>query len=161
MYFFITAILVLILDQVSKLWISHSMSLHQSNAILGNFFRLNYRHNPYSAFSLNLGGRTFLTVVAIIAIIIVLAFYWRYRKLKHYSIALGLLLGGAIGNLIDRIRLGEVIDFLDVGIGTTRWPTFNVADAAITIGVGMLFVFILLEDLHSKKSTKESIVIGQ
>ncbi|MCL5025082.1 MAG: signal peptidase II, partial [Chloroflexi bacterium] len=90
---------------------------------------------------------TFFTLIAAAAIPIILL---AQRELRRYGwpvqLTLGLLLGGTLGNLTDRLRLGFVVDFIDVGVGNLRWPTFNVADSAFVIGVGILLIYFLLSE---------------
>lgn len=115
------------------------MSLYQSDPVLGDFFRLTYIHNPGAAFSLNLGSPFLHTVVSIIALG---ALVYLYRTLtaeeRLLRLALCLVLGGAIGNIIDRLYLGAVVDFFDFGFGDLRWPIFNCADSFVTVGVILL-----------------------
>ena len=136
--------LVIILDQATKLAIDASMQLYESIAVFSNF-NITYVHNTGAAFSFlsDAGGwqRWFFAVLAaIVSIVIAL---WMARLKKHemmLGIALALILGGAIGNLIDRIAYGYVIDFLDVYYQSWHWPVFNVADSAITLGVILLIL---------------------
>ncbi|MDO9168437.1 MAG: signal peptidase II [Methylobacter sp.] len=133
------SLLAVILDQGSKLAIASSMQLYESIQIMP-FFKLTYVHNTGAAFSFlsEAGGwqRWFFAALAL-AISVVIA-VWLTRLKKHetlLAVALALVLGGAVGNLIDRLAYGYVIDFLDVYYGTWHWPAFNVADSAITLGV--------------------------
>ena len=136
--------LVIILDQATKLAIDASMQLYESIAVFSNF-NITYVHNTGAAFSFlsDAGGwqRWFFAVLAaIVSLVIAL---WMARLKKHemmLGIALALILGGAIGNLIDRIAYGYVIDFLDVYYQSWHWPVFNVADSAITLGVILLIL---------------------
>jgi len=111
--------------------------------VIGDWVRLTYIHNPGAAFGLFPGSRPALIVVSLAAIVVVTAVAWRKRS-RWDVLPLGLILGGAVGNLIDRIRLGEVVDFVQIGIPPENyWPVFNVADSAVTIGVAWL-AFTLL-----------------
>lgn len=141
------SLLVLILDQVSKLAIDTSMQLFESIQLIPGF-NLTYVHNTGAAFSLlsQAGGwqRWFFAGLAVIMSSIIAI--WLLRLQKHETLmatALSLVLGGAIGNLIDRVAYGYVIDFLDVYYKDWHWPAFNIADSAICIGVGLM----LLESL--------------
>ena len=139
------SVVVLILDQLSKIWIDTTMSLYQSIPVFPGF-SITYAHNYGAAFSFlsDAGGwqRWFFAILA--ATISIGLVIWM-KQLKHYetlsAISLSLILGGAIGNLIDPVIYGYVIDFFDVYYQTYHWPVFNVADSAITIGV----VFMLYE----------------
>lgn len=149
------SLLAVILDQGSKLAIAGSMQLYESIQIMP-FFKLTYVHNTGAAFSFlsEAGGwqRWFFAGLAL-AISVVIA-VWLTRLNKHetlLAVALALVLGGAVGNLIDRLAYGYVIDFLDVYYGTWHWPAFNIADSAITLGVMLMLAesFGLLG--HSKE----------
>ena len=138
--FFLVAALVIIVDQVTKALIRSHMSLYQSIPDEGPF-RLTYVFNTGASFGLFRGQTIPLLITAIIGIAaLVLFFFYVPLDSKLLRIALGLQLGGAAGNLIDRIRLGGVTDFLDAGF----WPVFNAADSAVVIGVGLLLLFFLL-----------------
>ena len=137
--FLTCAAVVVALDQATKQVISARFSPGESNSVLGDFIRLTLVHNTGAAFGLFPGSRVPFIIVSVLAIAVVLHLFFRetYRSVLN-RVLLGCILGGAIGNLIDRVRLGWVVDFIDVGIGTTRWPVFNVADSAVTIGVILL-----------------------
>jgi signal peptidase II len=149
------SLLALILDQASKLVIASSMQLYQSIPIT-SFFKLTYVRNTGAAFSFlsDAGGwqRWFFAVLAILISIIIAVWLTRLKKQETLlAVALSLILGGAMGNLIDRLAYGYVIDFLDVYYQTWHWPAFNVADSAITLGV----ILMLLESF-GLVGTKES-----
>jgi signal peptidase II len=136
------SLLALALDQGSKLAIASSMQLYQSISVLP-FFKITYVHNTGAAFSFlsEAGGwqRWFFAGLALVISVIITI--WISRLQKHetlLAIALSLILGGAVGNLIDRLAYGYVIDFLDVFYGTWHWPAFNIADSAITLGVALM-----------------------
>ncbi len=149
------SLLAIVLDQGSKLIIDSSMQLYQSIPVLPSF-NLTYVHNTGAAFSFlsEAGGwqRWFFAGLALgISIIIAI---WLSRLQKHetlLAIALSLVLGGAVGNLIDRLAYGYVIDFLDVYYGNWHWPAFNIADSAITLGVALM----LLESFGLGKAKEE------
>lgn len=135
-------LLCLIVDQVSKHQVVSSMELYESIKVF-SFFNITYVHNLGAAFSFlaDQGGwqRWFFTAVAAIASIVFIVWLAKTPKeQKLLSIAFALLLSGALGNLIDRVLFGYVIDFLDVYIGSYRWPAFNVADSMIFIGAGLM-----------------------
>ncbi|MBN1545616.1 MAG: signal peptidase II [Syntrophaceae bacterium] len=153
--FAITAVAVLLMDQLSKFWIDSSMALHESISVLSGFFSITYVRNPGAAFGFLASASpafryTFFIAVNILAITLILA-YIRKSTLSQYRLILGLalIMAGAVGNLIDRLRFGEVVDFLDFYIGSLHWPAFNVADSSITVGA-----FFLILDLwrSGKKS---------
>jgi len=133
-------------DQITKAIVRETMNLHQSIPVIGSIVKITYIHNPRGVFGLPLGGNKVFVLFSVIAVIFILFYLFRLPPENRYSrVALALVMGGAVGNLVDRLRFGEVIDFLDVGIGTTRWPIFNIADAGVTIGVALLFFAVFLK----------------
>ena len=146
------AVFSLVLDQATKLAVDKSFQLYESIAVMP-FFNLTYVHNTGAAFSFlsEAGGwqRWFFAALAIIMSFIMTL--WITRLKEHetlLAVALSLILGGAIGNLIDRLAYGYVIDFVDVYYETYHWPAFNIADSSITIGV----VLMLLDSFKSEKN---------
>ncbi|MBF0509704.1 MAG: signal peptidase II [Deltaproteobacteria bacterium] len=135
------AVPVLILDQVTKAIILRKLALHQSLEVIPGFFNLCYVRNKGAAFGVLNNFSPSLTrylfiAVGVFAVVIIGCLVNTIKEDGRWMvIALGLILGGAVGNnLIDRVRWGEVIDFLDVYVKSYHWPVFNVADSAITIG---------------------------
>ncbi len=132
---------VIVLDQLSKHWIVQVLSFAESRPVT-DFFNLALAHNTGAAFSFlaEAGGwqRLFFIVVAVVASAVMLYLLRKHGREVLFSMALSLVLGGALGNLIDRIRWGYVVDFLDFYYGSYHWPAFNVADMAITGGVILL-----------------------
>lgn len=142
---------IILLDQASKTQIMQAMRLHESIPIIPNFFSLTYIRNPGAAFGLLASssngfrllffGATSVFALALLATIFV--------RLRHDDwagqLSIAGILGGAIGNMLDRLRFGEVIDFLDVYVNGYHWPAFNVADAAISVGVVILIFHFALE----------------
>ncbi|WP_404357992.1 signal peptidase II [Methylotuvimicrobium sp. KM1] len=133
---------VLVLDQITKLAVAANMQLYQSIQVLP-FFNLTYVHNTGAAFSFlsEAGGwqRWFFAVLAFVISVVITV--WLARLKRHetlLAVSLALVLGGAVGNLIDRLAYGYVIDFLDVYYQDWHWPAFNIADSAITIGVALM-----------------------
>ena len=151
-FFFVVILAVIALDQATKYWIFHNFALYESKVVVPGFFNLTYLTNNGAAFSMLAGQPAlwrqvfFMGAAGAALVFIGLAQRSFGRNSALYTVALALIAGGAIGNLIDRIRFGFVIDFLDVSIGSYHWPAFNIADSAITIGV-ILFIFknLLLE----------------
>jgi len=127
---------IIILDQVTKAVASARLFMGQPVPLFGDTVRFTLVHNTGAAFGLFPGSRLPFIIISLLAIAVVLYLFLRetYRSLAN-RILLGCILGGAIGNLIDRIRLGWVVDFVDIGVGSFRWPVFNVADSAVTLGV--------------------------
>ena len=137
--FFLIALLIIALDQVSKIFIKANMTPGQSIPGEG-FFRITYSTNEGMVFGL-FANQTFLITLTAIVGIAAIIIYSRYPIFNQVlvRVALGLMLGGAVGNLIDRVRLGEVIDFIDVG----AWPVFNLADSAVVVGVVLIIYYFL------------------
>lgn len=134
----ITALIILILDQLTKSIVSGTMSLQQSIPLIKNILHLTYTTNTGAAFGILKNMNYLLTYITIIVIGIILYNYDKLPKNKFPQITAALILGGAIGNLISRIFLGHVIDFIDFRI----WPSFNIADSAITTGaIGLIIYF--------------------
>lgn len=136
---------VFMIDQVTKAWAIRNLRFGGDRAIIPNFLNLAYAQNTGVAFSFldDHGdiGRWGLSAVAGIAAILVLYYFWRVPDTHDRLLgALALLLAGIVGNVTDRARLGFVVDFIDVQIGGWHYPTFNVADAAICIGAGLLII---------------------
>lgn len=143
-YLWISA-LVLLLDQISKWWVVATLPMGLPQPVISGFFDLTLVHNPGAAFGIldDAGGwqRFFLGGIAVAAAAIIVTLLRRLRPNAVWvAVALALVLGGALGNLVDRLYLGYVIDFLDVYWKTHHWPAFNVADSAISVGALMLVV---------------------
>jgi signal peptidase II len=120
-------------DQLAKQWIVANYTLNASQPILGDWLRINFIHNGGALFGVLQGTAPLFAVItiAVVGLIVAMELRWGWRSWAM-TLALALLLGGAVGNLIDRVRLGYVVDFADIGIGTWRWYVFNVADMAVT-----------------------------
>jgi signal peptidase II len=144
--FYLVSFAVVLLDQLTKTWISSEMSRGESRSVIGDFFRLTYVHNDGAAFGLDLGGRWAFVAVTLAVTTFIVVSYSRTEKSPLARMALALILGGALGNLIDRLRLGEVIDFLQFGVGGLYWPIFNVADIGVSVGVGLLAVHLFRKE---------------
>ncbi|MCA9751711.1 MAG: signal peptidase II [Gemmatimonadetes bacterium] len=144
--FYLVAALVLVIDQITKQWIVHTMILGQSIEVVGTFFRLTYVLNDAAAFGLQLGGRWSFIVVTVVVSAFILFYYTRSERTLTARWALALILGGALGNLADRVRLGEVVDFLHVSVAGFSWPIFNVADIGVSVGVGLLAIHLFRKE---------------
>lgn len=143
-------------DQISKRLAMASLDLHQPVDIIGDLLRFTFAWNRGAAFSLPWGGPLFLTVITAAAVVFIGAVIWRYRgRSKLFVCGLGLVMGGALGNLLDRFFYGKVVDFVDVGVGGSRWPTFNVADIAITAG-GILLILLYKRESGAPDKEEES-----
>ena len=152
-WFFLVAAIVVALDQLSKYLVRAKMDPGQSIPEHG-FFRFTYGTNTGGVFGL-FSNQTFLITVAAVISVVVILLYSRHRMAQSMlvKVSLGMILGGSIGNLIDRVRLGEVTDFIDIG----AWPVFNLADSAIDIGVVLLIIYILF---RMQKDSREAKRVG-
>jgi len=156
MRFYAVALAVILLDQASKLFIQATIPLGHGIPIIPGIFAIVHVLNPGAAFGL-LAGRSasfrnpFFIGISLLAVGFIL--FYRHRELKGDSLAsfaLSLILGGAIGNLVDRLRIGMVIDFLDVHYYQYHWPAFNVADSCITIGVSLMMLELVLGERRAR-----------
>ena len=153
----ILIILTVILDQATKIYIKESMVLGQSISVIGDFFRITFVENPGIAFGIRVGNSlvfTILSIAASIGICIYLITHW--KEGRRLQIGLSLILGGAFGNLIDRILYHKVVDFLDVGLKNVRWPVFNIADAAVVIGMFFLFFTVISAEKEARLKSLEA-----
>jgi signal peptidase II len=143
--FVLTVLVIIVLDQITKVYIDTHMTLHESIPVINGFFNITYVRNPGAAFGFLSDASPFLRAFFLIGVSIfaagLIVYYVVKMKTEDILLTYGmsLIMGGAVGNLIDRIRLGEVIDFLDVYISTYHWPAFNVADSAVSVGAVILF----------------------
>lgn len=143
---FSIALVIVILDQLTKIWVDTDMRLYESIPVIEGFFNLTYVRNTGAAFSMfadmsEVYRVPFFVGVAIVAAVAILYFvHTTPASQKLVLVACGCVLGGAVGNLIDRVAYGSVIDFLDAYYGDWHWPAFNVADTFISIGVGLLLL---------------------
>ncbi len=140
---------VLVLDQATKILVDNTMTMHQSIEIIPHVASLTYLRNTGAAFGFLAGARSgwrivFFVLISSVAIGCIVYLIRGLRpQQKTLLLSLSMILGGAVGNLIDRLRLGEVIDFIDLHWYDIHWPAFNVADSAISIGVVLLFIQML------------------
>jgi len=145
----ITAV-ILVLDQATKLYVDANFRLHETVPVIRGFFHLTYVRNKGAAFGILADNAVRIPFFITVSIVAMLGIIWYLRQIradqKLAIFSLSLIFSGAFGNLIDRIRLGEVIDFLDVFWQRHHWPAFNVADSAITVGVTLLFIEMWRED---------------
>ena len=155
----ILAALVVIADQITKHYATLELKMYKAVAVMP-MFNFTLMHNEGAAFSFlsDAGGwqRWFFTIISLVVSILLV--FW-IRKLKpeekFQAMAFSLILGGAVGNLIDRVRFGYVVDFIEIYYHQYSWPAFNIADSAITIGVIILIVDTLFPSLFKKKQNIE------
>ena len=139
-----------ILDQLTKLFaVNYLRPLEPPTEVIGTLLRLKLTFNPYGVFGISIGSNGLYYVLSLVGLV-VLSYIALTVKDRTGVVVFGLLIGGAIGNLVDRLRFGYVIDFIDLGIGNARWFTYNLADAFITVGA----IFLLAHEVFRKKKTE-------
>ncbi len=166
---------VLILDQVTKYLARIFLQPVYTVPLLGDFFRLTYVENPGIAFGLRISNKLLFTVLSILAIVVIFYYLFSMKDHKVLRIAFAFILGGAFGNLIDRFLFGKVVDFLDFeffdirippfkflffdfsGYSMDRWPVFNVADIAVTIGMIIILVNAIFDHQHSELPSDDTL----
>ena len=157
-YHFLIALAVVALDRYTKWLISHRLTLHDSIPVIPGFFRIIHAENPGAAFGIFADSPpqwkvALLIAFSIIALLIVSLLLWKNsHRLTTTGIGLALILGGAVGNLWDRLVSRHVVDFLLFYIGPHQWPAFNVADSAIVVGAGLLVFEIVFTKSPSHQS---------
>jgi len=153
--FIATAGLVVVLDQLAKAWLIGNVVPGDVVSVVGEYVRLVFHQNSGALFGLFRDNALLFGIVSLGVVGLIVAYHGRAGRSFNLSIALGLQLGGAIGNLIDRLRLGYVVDFIDIGFGDLRFFTFNVADAAVSTAIVMLIgsaLFPPLQRLGERRS---------
>ncbi len=152
MLLLIISSIVIAIDQYSKYYIKNNMLLGESIPVIPHVFHITYILNSGGAFGILQDKITFFIIVSIIAIVTLLVFYY-FAPIKNYllKVALALILGGAIGNFIDRILYRKVVDFFDFRI----WPVFNIADIAICTGMGLLILDMFINNKKEKIESHE------
>ncbi len=144
------AALVVVLDQITKWLVLAKLPLYHAITVIPGFFNLTHIRNPGGAFGFMAAGsqdiRNLLFIGVSIAAMGLIAYFYRNTPKSHPYLAssLAMIFGGAVGNLVDRLRFGEVVDFLDFYIGAAHWPAFNVADSAISVGIAIFIAHVLL-----------------
>ena len=146
---------LLILDQWTKLLVDARFALYESVPLINNFLALTYIRNKGAAFGILSDSAIRIPFFITVSIVALIGILWYLRHIQPtmrlQQWALTLIFAGALGNLIDRIRLGEVIDFIDAHWYQYHWPAFNVADSAITIGVGLLLIDLWRDEMRRRK----------
>jgi signal peptidase II len=141
------AVVVFVIDRVTKAWVSDNIPLGTARPVVGDYVRIVHAQNTGAAFGL-LPERT--TLLSVLSVIAVLAIVYYYRQIASnsalVSATLGMQLGGAFGNLLDRIAQGYVVDFVDVGVGDVRFWAFNVADSSIVVGIILVTLALWYEE---------------
>jgi signal peptidase II len=141
------AVVVFVIDRVTKTWVSENIPLGTARPVLGDYVRIVHAQNTGAAFGL-LPERT--TLLSVLSVVAVLAIVYYYRQIASnstlVSATLGMQLGGAFGNLLDRVTQGYVVDFVDVGVGDIRFWAFNVADSSIVVGIILVTLALWYEE---------------
>ena len=155
MIYYVIALIIIALDQITKFLVVKNMELGESLTIIDNFLYITSHRNTGAAWGILAGQMWFFYIVTIV-VVIALVYYMQKMAKTHVllGISLALMLGGAIGNFIDRVMRQEVVDFVDTIIFGYDFPIFNVADSALTVGVGLLIIFMFFEEklLKEKKN---------
>jgi signal peptidase II len=142
-----TAVVVYAADQVTKALIVANVAQGERLDVIGDLVQLWHARNTGAAFSLFEGALILFLVVTVLALGVVAYFHRSLREKSLWlQVILGMVLGGTLGNLTDRLRHGAVVDFVSVGLGNLRWPTFNVADSAIVVGILLLVAYLTFAD---------------
>src|SRR5947199_10650790 len=148
------AVLVFALDRITKLWVEQNIPLYESRQVVGDYVRIVHAQNTGAAFGL-LPERT--TLLSVLSVVAVLAIVYYYRQIASssalVSATLGMQLGGAFGNLLDRVTQGYVVDFVDVGVGEIRFWAFNVADSSIVVGIILVTAALWYEEHRASTAT--------
>ncbi|MCI0583363.1 MAG: signal peptidase II [Chloroflexi bacterium] len=145
--FVLLAATIVVADQLTKAWITRALAPDGTIDIVGEYLRLNYTQNSGALFGLFRGQAAPFAVLSLVVIGLIVAYHGRSGRNPYMTLTLGLLLGGAIGNAIDRLRLNYVVDFVDAGIGNLRFYTFNLADSCITAAILLLLLLVLRPSL--------------
>ncbi|MBA4494224.1 signal peptidase II [Paenactinomyces guangxiensis] len=158
MRYFFTTLIILIADQWTKWLVVKHMSLFQSIPVIDEFFHITSHRNRGAAFGILENQQWLFITITFIVIMIILYYLWQLKSERPWmSFSFALILGGAVGNLIDRIKTGEVVDFLDFRFGTYNFPIFNVADSAIVVGVCILVLITLFSsEVESNEKLSEA-----
>jgi len=134
--------LVLLADQATKIVVKETMTVGQSIRILGDIFKLTHVENAGIAFGIQVASPLLFTLLSGAACVVIVYYLLSHKTEElRTQAAMAIILGGALGNLVDRILFRKVVDFLDFGFGNTRWPVFNLADTAVVIGMALLFFY--------------------
>lgn len=141
------AIVVVVIDQLTKGWLVANVAPGEVRTVLGDAIRLVYHQNSGALFGLFRDQAILFGLISIGVVGLIVGYHARSARSLYLSVTLGFLLGGAVGNLIDRLRLGYVVDFVDIGIGDLRFYTFNVADSAISTAIVLLVAVALVPGL--------------
>jgi len=148
---YIIPILIIILDQLTKYFSVVNLEGKAPIVLIENFLQLNYVRNYGAAFGIMNSQRTFFLIITIIIVFGIIFYIYKYNNTKIMNYSLVMIIGGAIGNFIDRLRIGYVIDFIDVNFGNIYdFPVFNIADSFIVIGTILLVILVMTDNYEEK-----------
>lgn len=154
----VVAVLIALSDQWTKAVVRATFALNESRPVVEGVFSLTYVRNPGAAWGILGGQNTWLTILSIVMLIVMVIFRRSFLgNTWEHRLALGLMMGGIVGNLLDRVRLGWVTDFFDFYIGSWHWPAFNIADAAICVGVGIYIVSAFWDSKHPLNDRRDDV----
>ncbi len=149
----LTALAILVADQLSKGFVVAAVALGEQVRIFGDVVQVWHVQNRGASFSLLQGASLLFLVISILSVGMVVYFHRSLRERGWWvHLVLGVVLGGTLGNFVDRLRQGYVTDWLSIGIGDLRWPTFNVADSSLVVGIGMLVLYLLLSPPDTREA---------
>lgn len=151
MRFWLTMLLVFIIDQLSKLWVIYNFNPGESRPFLDHILSLTYVQNQGAAFGILQGHANVFLVAAALVIVVLIVFNSRHKQPHSMQIISGLIVAGALGNLLDRVRLNYVVDFFDLG----WWPVFNIADMAIVCGGILLVIKLFMDEKEESLSGRD------
>lgn len=142
----VTALVILVADQLTKALVVANVAVGERVNLIGDLVQVWHAQNRGASFSLLQGASLLFLVVSILSVGLVVYFHRTLRGRAWWlHLVLGVVLGGTLGNFVDRLRQGAVTDWLSIGIGDLRWPTFNIADSSLVVGIGILVLYLLLD----------------
>ncbi len=154
------AVAIVVVDQATKALVTGALAPGESTSVVGDLVRIVFGQNTGALFGLFKDNAAMFGVVSLIVVGLIVAYHARTAASLYLTLTLGFLLGGAVGNMIDRLRIGYVVDFVDVGIGRTRFYTFNVADSAISLAILLLLIAALRPSLIEGPATSAAVSSG-
>lgn len=150
--YYVLALIVIITDQISKWFVVKEMEQSESIVVIKNFFSITSHRNKGAAWGILENQMIFFYIITLVVVIGIIYYMQKYAKENALlAMSLGLLLGGALGNFIDRLFRNEVVDFLDFKIINYNYPIFNIADSALFIGVVILIIYVIIDERKNKK----------
>ncbi|GGM20797.1 lipoprotein signal peptidase [Paraliobacillus quinghaiensis] len=152
MRYYLLAFAIIVIDQLTKWWVIANMELRESITVIENFFYITSHRNTGAAWGILAGKMTFFYIITAVVIVVICYYIQKIAKDSALTgVALGLILGGAIGNFIDRLVHKEVVDFFDVYLGSYNYPIFNIADSALVVGVILVLIATLLDERNERR----------